>query len=163
MEPTDIAKIDAVSIAGRVGRERERLIGMTDEERAWRARFVKSQELAPDEPIKPKGYDKLYYNPLRRFYRAPLNKVENALTPLLGEAAAIIVRNIIGRSIIGIFVIYGSWYYLKYNHATWMRQSGWRIMSSRPRVYPGTKDFPNFKAPMKPNEYATFGFENSPI
>lgn len=44
-----------------------------------------------------------------------------------------------------------------------MRQSGWKIMSSRPMVYPGTKDFPNFKAPMKPNEYATHGFENSPI
>lgn len=83
MESTDIAKINAISIAGRVGRERERLIGMTDEERAWRARFVKSQELAPDEPIKPKGYNKLYYNPLRRFYRVPLNKVENALTPLM--------------------------------------------------------------------------------
>lgn len=72
-----------MSLAGRMARERERLIGMTDEERAWRAKFLKSQILAPEEPIVPKGFEKELYNPLRRFYRTPLDALQKALTPLV--------------------------------------------------------------------------------
>lgn len=155
--------VTPISIAGRLANERERLIGMTDEERAFRAKYLKSLNLAPDEPIIPKDYDKEYYNPIRRFYRAPLNKLENALIPMLGNTTAVIVRNVIGRSIIAIFTIYCGWYYYRHNTATWMRKSGWRVMMSREAVYPGTPDFPKIPGPKKPNEFATFGFEKSPI
>ena len=43
--------VKAMNIGGRLVRERERLIGMTEEERAWRARYLKSQILAPEEPL----------------------------------------------------------------------------------------------------------------
>jgi NADH dehydrogenase (ubiquinone) 1 beta subcomplex subunit 6 len=64
-------------------RERERLIGMTAEERAWRAQFLKDQHLAPNEPVHVSAYWKERYNPIRRFYRAPLDAVWKALTPSL--------------------------------------------------------------------------------
>ena len=151
-----------ISIAGRMARERERLIGMTDEERAWRAKFVKSQNLSKEEPIIPEGYHKAYYNPLRRFYRAPLNKVEGTLTSTLGAQGAYIVRHVTAKFIMGGIAVYGAWYYFKYNRATWMRKSGWAVMSSREPLLPGSKGYPNFDA-KKPNQYATFGFEKSPI
>lgn len=43
-----------------------------------------------------------------------------------------------------------------------MRKSGWAVMSSREPLLPGSKGYPNFEA-KKPNQYATFGFEKSPI
>lgn len=64
-------------------RERERLAGMTTEERAWRAQFLKDQHLSPNEPVQVKAYFKERYNPIRRFYQAPLNAVWKALTPVL--------------------------------------------------------------------------------
>lgn len=71
-----------MSITRRMDRERERLIGMTDEERAWRKKWLKAQELAPEEPVMPKDYYKQMYNPLRRFYMLPMNKFENMLAPV---------------------------------------------------------------------------------
>lgn len=71
-----------MSIGRRMVSERERMLGMTDEERAWRKKWLKAQELAPEEPIIPKGYYEQMYNPLRRFYMIPLNKFENMLEPV---------------------------------------------------------------------------------
>lgn len=72
-----------MSIVRRMGRERERMLGMTDEERAWRKKWLKAQELAPEEPVMPKEYYKEMYNPIRRFYMAPMNKFQNTLEPFM--------------------------------------------------------------------------------
>jgi len=72
-----------MNIKRRMASERERMLGMTDEERAWRKKWLNAQKLAPEEPIIPKGYYKEMYNPIRRFYRAPLNKFQNMLEPLV--------------------------------------------------------------------------------
>ena len=160
--PSRSGGVNVVSIAGRMARERERLIGMSDEERAWRAKFVKSQNLAKEEPIMPEGYTKAYYNPLRRFYQAPLNKVEAVLLPKLGAQGAYLVRHVTAKFIMGGIAVYGGWYYMKYNKATWMRKSGWAVTTSRNPVLPGDKGYPNYEV-KKPNQYATYGFEKSPI
>ncbi|XP_076177848.1 NADH dehydrogenase (ubiquinone) B17 subunit [Ptiloglossa arizonensis] len=151
--------VRSINIAGRVASERERLIGMTDEERAWRARYLKSQILAPEEPIILKDSYKKTFNPIRRFYRAPLNVVENSLSQILGATPAFVIRNIIGKSIMGITAIYMAYYYSQYNTLTWMRKSGWKIILTNPATYPGSKSS-NIK---KPSEYTTRGFEKSPI
>lgn len=72
-----------MSIERRMGRERERMLGMTDEERAWRKKWLKAQELAPEEPVIPKNYYKEMYNPLRRLYQTPWNKFEAMLQPVV--------------------------------------------------------------------------------
>lgn len=67
-----------MNIGGRMVWERERCIGMTDAERAWRSQWLKDQVLH-DEPVIPPNYYKERYNPIRRFYKAPMNIVENAI------------------------------------------------------------------------------------
>ena len=87
---TPVSASKPMAIAGRMVSERERLLGMTDAERAWRAQWLKDQVLAPDEPVVPKGYYEERYNVIRRFYRAPLNAFEKALTvPLVWKLTII--------------------------------------------------------------------------
>jgi len=72
-----------MSIMRRMGRERERMLGMTDEERAWRKKWLDAQKLAPEEPVMPKDYYQELYNPIRRFYMAPMNKFQSTLEPVI--------------------------------------------------------------------------------
>lgn len=71
----------AISIAGRMVFERERLLGMSEKERAWRKQWLKDQVLDHDEPREPANYYEERFNPLRRFYRWPLEQLERALRP----------------------------------------------------------------------------------
>lgn len=64
-------------------RDRERLIGMTDEERLWRAQYLKDQILTKNEPRHVPEYWKEIRNPIRRFYMWPLNTVENIIRPMV--------------------------------------------------------------------------------
>lgn len=75
--------VEPMGIAGRMVRERERLLGMSKEERAWRAQWVKDQHLAPNEPVHVPEYWRERINPIRRFYRAPLDGLYNALKPMV--------------------------------------------------------------------------------
>lgn len=71
-----------MAIAGRMVRERERAIGMTAEERAWRAQWLKDQILTEREPVFVQEYHDAIRNPIRRFYMRPLNVLENFLIPI---------------------------------------------------------------------------------
>lgn len=87
-----------MAIAGRTVRERERMIGMTDEERAWRKKWVKDQVLTDREPVYVQEYWDSIRNPIRRLYTRPLNTLYYALQP-------IIVSKIIG-SFVSILCYY---------------------------------------------------------
>jgi NADH dehydrogenase (ubiquinone) 1 beta subcomplex subunit 6 len=71
------------SIQGRLARERERLLGMSDRERAWRRQWIKDQELSPSEPRHVPEYYKERYNPIRRAYKMPLDIAFKPLIPVL--------------------------------------------------------------------------------
>lgn len=83
MTESQTGGVRPMAIAGRTVSERERLLGMTTEERAWRAQWLKDQHLAPHEPVYVPELINSRINPIRRFYQAPLNKVYSALTPVL--------------------------------------------------------------------------------
>ncbi|GAB1860426.1 hypothetical protein CAJAP_01505 [Camponotus japonicus] len=151
-----------MNIVRRVGRERERMLGMTDEERAWRKKWLDAQKLAPEEPVTPPGYYKEMYNPIRRFYSAPMNKVQNMIEPVLGYTGAHVARHIISKTAIGIFTVYCIFYHLKYNKMQWTRQGGWKITLSRPKMYPDTKDLDALYR-TKGNQFYVNGFDKSPI
>lgn len=72
-----------MSITGRMVRERERCIGMTDDERRWRAQWLKDQELTAREPVFVKEYQNALRNPVRRFYQYPMDIVRDRLVPFL--------------------------------------------------------------------------------
>lgn len=98
---SDTAGARPMAIAGRMVRERERLVGMTEAERAWRAQYLKdqvgfsffpsnlysplflSQVLSKREPVHVPEYWNARTNPIRRFYQAPLDAVWKALTPVI--------------------------------------------------------------------------------
>lgn len=60
-------------IAGRTTHERERLLGMTMDERAWREKWCKDQELAPEEPKYLPELDAKLTNPIQKLYKTSLN------------------------------------------------------------------------------------------
>ncbi|PSN32968.1 hypothetical protein C0J52_25133 [Blattella germanica] len=80
---SDTGGVKPFSIQGRLARDRERVQGMTDEERAWRRQWIKDQELSPKEPRVYPGLEKELYNPIRRAYMKPLDMAFVPLKPIL--------------------------------------------------------------------------------
>ncbi|XP_050425349.1 uncharacterized protein LOC126836199 [Adelges cooleyi] len=152
-----------IDLEGRHRHVRHRLTNMTDEERAFRRKFLHSQHLTPDEPkVVPEMYEELY-NPIRRFYRAPMNAFQSVLEPTLGERRAFEVRFMTGKLLMGIAIVYGVTYYFMYNTNTWERMSGWRVHQSRVQSVPGDPDYPKVSDRTLPKHYADRNFSNSPI
>jgi NADH dehydrogenase (ubiquinone) 1 beta subcomplex subunit 6 len=70
-----------IDLEGRHRFVRQRLTNMTDEERAFRRKFLHDQHLSHDEPIAvPQIYNELY-NPIRRAFKFPMNVFQDFLTP----------------------------------------------------------------------------------
>lgn len=157
------AGVKPMTIAGRVASERERCLGMTDAERAWRKQWLKDQILAPNEPVHVEEYWKERTNPIRRFYRFPLDKIYGALTPVLGAERAADYRYITGKLgfiAIGVLAVH---YYFKYNGNDWTKKGGWRVLKSKPMVLPGEPNFPFESERKQGADYASRGFKNAAI
>ncbi|CAG7819692.1 unnamed protein product, partial [Allacma fusca] len=107
--------VKPISIGGRLIHERERLSGMNDAERAWRKQWLKDQTLTPREPLFiPKDSPDLL-NPIRKFYRWPLDQVFfKLLQPMIGKYPAQVGRFYVGRGLMGLWGIYLTIYYFKY-------------------------------------------------
>lgn len=151
--------VKPMPIAGRLTSERERLLGMTDEERAFRRQFLKDQILSPNEPRKVPEMYKILYNPIRRFYRWPLDKLEATLEPVLGATKAQFSRFLLGIGALAVATIYWFAYYAKYNSNDWTRKSGWRKKESRLAVDLGDKEFPKVSDHTQRSDYATKEFK----
>ncbi|XP_069675457.1 uncharacterized protein ND-B17 [Periplaneta americana] len=160
---SDTGGVKPFSIQGRLARERERVMGMTNEERAWRRQWVKDQELSPNEPRHVPEYFKERYNPIRRAYRMPLDMAFKPLMPVLGERRTNIIRWFTGKFLMIGFAIYAGAYYFKYNANDWTRKGGWRVISSRKPILPGDPGYPRLSDRTKPSDYAARGFNESPI
>lgn len=152
--------VKPMSITGRYNRERERLLGMTDEERAFRKQWLKDQELSPNEPRKVPEMYKATHNPIRRLYRAPLDFLGRALTPVLGEERAIKIRYFTGKALLGVAAMYWATYYFKYNANDWTRKGGWRVLESRRAVVEGDPGYPKVSDRCKPEDYSSRGFND---
>ncbi|KAL3269408.1 hypothetical protein HHI36_008478 [Cryptolaemus montrouzieri] len=148
-----------MSIVGRLNRERERLVGMTDEERAFRNKFLKAQILSPTEPRNVPELYKELHNPIRRFYRFPLDQFQKAMEPLVGAKRALIIRYFSGKAIMGLLGVYYFTYYFKYNAHDWTRKGGWNVYTSRKSVLPGDPGYPQLSDKTKPSDYSSRGFE----
>jgi NADH dehydrogenase (ubiquinone) 1 beta subcomplex subunit 6 len=152
----------AMNIGGRLIYEKERLHGMTPEEREWRRKWLRDQELTPREPVQPKYYEKDLMNPIRRFYRKPLDVVFfNILEPVIGTTSATVGRVLTGKFLMGLTFVYLTYYYFKYNTNNWERTGGWRVVMSRVRVLPGDEGYPAPQTKTKGSEYANRDFPKS--
>ncbi|XP_019877092.1 uncharacterized protein LOC109604978 [Aethina tumida] len=151
--------VKPMTISGRYNSERERLFGMTNEERAFRKQWLKDQELAHDEPKKLPEMYKATHNPIRRLYRLPLDTLQKALAPVLGEQRALVYRYFTGKFLMGIAGAYIATYYFKYNANDWTRKGGWRVTQSRIAVHEGDPEWPKVSDKTKPSDYGTRGFD----
>ncbi|KAG5898293.1 hypothetical protein JTB14_008636 [Gonioctena quinquepunctata] len=150
--------VKPMSIAGRYVEERERLLGMTDAERAFRNQWLKDQELSHNEPKKVPEIYKATYNPIRRAYRWPLDQLAKALEPALGAQRAYVIRYFTGKALLGLAGVYWFTYYFKYNKSDWTRKGGWRIIESRTAVHEGDPQYPKTSDKSKGSDYANRGF-----
>ncbi|XP_053960807.1 uncharacterized protein LOC128864998 [Anastrepha ludens] len=162
MASSETGGVKPMTIAGRMVRERERLIGMSNEERAWRKQWLKDLELHHGARTVPE-LERELRNPIKRFYRFPLDKMGEALTPVLGPQRAYTIRFWTGKFAMAIAAIYAGAYYFKYNPNDWTRKGGWRVITSRPACNPGDEGYPKLSERTQPSDYAARGFKQSPI
>lgn len=137
--------------------ERSRLpFKMTDEDRLRRKKFLHSQELTDREPINVPELERMIYNPIRRLYRWPADKLFNSLAPVIGENKVRPARVLVPK----IFMLYATgcflWYQFKYNKPTWEQPGGWNMVKSQGMVLPGDA----VPAPMQKQDYADRGFQS---
>ncbi|XP_008478467.1 uncharacterized protein LOC103515307 [Diaphorina citri] len=150
---SDTGGIIPMNLQGRMAFERERLFGMTDQERSWRAKFVKDQKLAPHEPVEvPEIYTELV-NPIRRFYRAPGDKFQAWLKPRVGTQWAEHIRYGIGKGSLMLLSVYAAYYYYKYNRNTWEKHGAIKVYTNKPLVLPGDKNYPQPNLDHPPSFY----------
>lgn len=160
---SDTGGVKPMDLGGRLVRERERLLGMTDEERAYRAQYLKDQILSPNEPrVVPQLY-KEQYNVIRRIYRYPLDKLGETLTPVLGKELAGNIRYATGKIFIGVFAVFYTAYYFKYHGNDWTKRGGWRVLQSRRAVVLGDEEFPKLSDRSKGADYASQGFKENKL
>ncbi|KAE8741119.1 hypothetical protein FOCC_FOCC013378 [Frankliniella occidentalis] len=152
-------------IEGRFARERERLAGgFTDADRAWRSQFLKDQVLH-NEPVIPEWYYKERYNPIRRFYRWPLDtlfgtKHETYETNFRKFAP----RYWTGKFLMGLATAYIGYYCFKYHANDWQSHGGFDSIG-RKTFRPIGSEFYNTKETLKPADYYDNrrGFNKCPI
>lgn len=80
----NLGGVESINLAGRFHNERHRLgPDFTEADRQWRIKFLSDQNLHPSEPFEVPNYKNSRLNPIRRFYRFPLDIVERAMRPKL--------------------------------------------------------------------------------
>lgn len=163
MASSNTGGVKPFSIAGRYVSERERLNGMTDAERVFRAQWLKDQIISESEPRHVPELYKETFNPIRRAYRWPLDQVCKILTPALGAHKAFHVRFWTGKFLMIVTATYATCYYFKYNANDWTRKGGWRVTESRVSVVPGDPGYPSLSQRTKPSDYCDRGFSKATI
>lgn len=158
VKASDTGGVKSFPIETRLGDIRERLLGMTDEERAYRRQWLKDQHLSPNEPREVPELYKARYNIFRRIYRYPLNQLQNILTPVVGAQAALNIRYFSGKFIMAYVFLCSGAYYFQYNTNSWIRKGGIRVTEGRPAVVPGDPGFPKVSERTKGSDYADRGF-----
>ncbi|CAG0884032.1 unnamed protein product [Cyprideis torosa] len=132
-----------MSIIGRMKLEQDRLAGMNEVERAWRAQWLKDQELSHREPVFVPEYFAALNNPFRRNMKLPLDFFfKRVIEPIAGAPKAYFFRHLIGKGLVALGVMYVVYYEVKYNGKTFEQRAGQNMRWSPEAVLPGDPDFP---------------------
>jgi hypothetical protein len=96
--------------------ERQRLpFKMSDEDRLRRKIWVHSQQLTDREPVTVPELETMIFNPIRRLYRTPTDKLFNLLGPYIGEHRVRATRTLVPKLFLAYLGGCVLWYNLKYN------------------------------------------------
>ena len=97
--------------------ERQRLpFKMSEEDRMRRKIYLESQTLTDREPIRVPELERQIYNPFRRLYRLPTDKLFNALAPLIGSNRVPVARYVVPKFFLAYLTGCVLWYNIKYNY-----------------------------------------------
>ncbi|KAI0982029.1 hypothetical protein GJ496_007869 [Pomphorhynchus laevis] len=120
---------------------------MSDVDRARRKQWLKDQILSPNEPRSVPELQKLLYNPIRRFYRMPMDYLFLKLHPFLGPCTGAL-RAAIPKIGIGIIVLWSMFYHVKYRRESWERIKGLSV-----RLIPTRTQHSKIPCIVKPKEH----------
>ncbi|CAF0798322.1 unnamed protein product [Brachionus calyciflorus] len=140
--------------------ERQRLpFKMSDEERLRRKIWVKSQELTEREPVRVPELEQMIYNPIRRLYRAPTDRLFQKLAPIVGEHRVPFFRMVVPKLFLGYVGACVLWYNIKYNQINWEDRKGFTLIQSK-GIY-----LPEEQKPSVPEkwDYADNGFQSRKV
>ncbi|RNA24959.1 NADH dehydrogenase ubiquinone 1 beta subcomplex subunit 6 [Brachionus plicatilis] len=112
--------------------ERHRLpFKMSEEDRQRRKTWIKSQELTEREPVRVPELEQMIYNPIRRLYRGPTDRLFQALAPVVGQHRVPFFRMIIPKLFLGYIGACVVWYNLKYHKGDWEEKKGFTLIQTR--------------------------------
>ena len=98
--------------------------------------WVQSQQLADHEPVRVPELERMIYNPIRRLYRMPTDRLFNALAPILGEHRVPLYRFVVPKLFLGWLAGCTLWYHMKYNTVDWEGRKGFEIIKTKPVLLP---------------------------
>jgi hypothetical protein len=105
---------------------------MTDEDRKRRQIWVESQAVANHEPVRVPELETMIYNPIRRLYRVPTDRLFQALTPVLGGPNRMpFFRMLLPKLFLGWLGGCTLWYHLQYNRKNWEDLKGFTVIVGR--------------------------------
>lgn len=140
--------------------ERDRVsLRMSDEDRARRAKWMKDQDLAKDEPRTHKSLmDKIIpKNAIRRLVRTPANMLEgllaNAVGPFYASNLRVFTTRVIRLYVVGVALTY----WLKYNTKSWEKRKGGFFF-----LGDGTMGLEEVGY-QKSSDFADYGFKNRKV
>ncbi|XP_064461062.1 uncharacterized protein LOC135371021 [Ornithodoros turicata] len=154
-----------MNIQGRFGSEIARVSSgeFSQADREWRKKWVNDQVLSPNEPRRVPELERKFKNPIRRFYRFPMDYLFSKLEPHVGRTQASVMRWVVPKL---FFVYLGAMafhYQVKYNSHDWTRHSGFIVRSSRKDVLPGDPGYPDTSDRSAPQDYADHGFKDRKV
>ncbi|XP_054162118.1 uncharacterized protein LOC128960072 [Oppia nitens] len=171
MHPT--SGVMPMSIVGRFKHERERLGPDFDNvQREWRIKTIHDRHLHPSEPFEVKQLYNEYHNPIRRFYRWPLDQFEDWLRrsgifekfiPGENQNWPKITRQLMGGGFLIYLSVLGVWYYMKYNREHWEKYRGPQISFYRETIFPGDPRFPAKDIRTESWQHYDKGFHNRKV
>lgn len=149
-------------IESRFWYDRERLSPDFDQDwREYRAKYLHSLNLHPNEPVYVPEYEKFMINPIRRFYMKggdwlEKNIIQRFVTKERHWSSTF--RVCMTRSVLCYFLAVSAYYYVRYNHKKWDVIGGPEIYKSAPVVTPGHPKFPREEIHQVPAHFHDQGF-----
>lgn len=128
---------------------------MSDEDRKRRQIWVESQELTEREPVRVPELEYMIYNPIRRLYRLPTDRLFQTLAPIVGEHRVPLFRYAVPKFFLGWVGACILWYNIKYYTPSWEEKKGFTTVFSNPRILPDEEKLKE----MSKWDYADRGFQ----
>lgn len=159
--------VRTVWIESRFWYDRERLLPDFDDDwRKYRAKYLHSLNLHPNEPVHVPQWELHMINPIRRFYMKPGDLIEKHIIKRFittdaprAEKYRSNVRNLFVAYVVASL----AYYYVRFNYKKWETDTGVLARTSAPKIHYGHPQFPAKEWHQEPADYCDMGFTKRTI